>query len=211
LELVESEDAEGVEIINLDHASPAAKSALRVGDRIVRIDRYRIRNLDDFVKVSKKYKGRKTASSIVYYREGIRRSTDLSLHSPVLRGRWGVKIVPRKKAGIPAGKDAADYWVAEARKRMSVNRKKKKGALTPDDYGTVILSLYTALAENLPENHAMMLTIPFVLYSLFRYLYLVQVKGLGGEPEEIVLRDRPLQAGVALWGVAVVLIMYIFR
>ncbi len=75
----------------------------------------------------------------------------------------------------------------------------------------VAYSLYTALAENLPPNHAMMLTIPFVLYSLFRYLYLVHVKGLGGEPEEIVLRDRPLQAGVVLWGLSVVLIMYVFR
>jgi 4-hydroxybenzoate polyprenyltransferase len=75
----------------------------------------------------------------------------------------------------------------------------------------VAYSLYTALAENLPPNHAMMLTIPFVLYSLFRYLYLVHVKGLGGEPEEIVLRDRPLQVGVVLWGLSVVLIMYVFR
>ena len=38
------------------------------------------------------------------------------------------------------------------------------------------------LAENLPENHAMMLTIPFVLYGVFRYLYLVYRKGEGGSP-----------------------------
>lgn len=72
----------------------------------------------------------------------------------------------------------------------------------------VAYALYTFSAPNLPANHTMMLTIPFVLYSVFRYLYLVQVKGLGGEPEEIVLRDRPLQGGVVLWGLAVVLIMY---
>lgn len=71
--------------------------------------------------------------------------------------------------------------------------------------------LYTALAENLPENHSMMLTIPFVLYSLFRWLYLVHVKGMGGEPEEIVLKDHPLQAGVALWAASVVAIMYLFN
>lgn len=73
----------------------------------------------------------------------------------------------------------------------------------------VAYAFYTFSAPNLPTNHAMMLTIPFVLYAVFRYLYLVQVRGLGGEPEEIVLRDRPLQAGVLLWGLAVVLIMYL--
>lgn len=75
----------------------------------------------------------------------------------------------------------------------------------------VSYAFYTFSAPNLPENHTMMLTIPFVLYAVFRYLYLVEVKGLGGEPEEIVLRDRPLQAGVLLWGLSVILIMYIFR
>jgi len=75
----------------------------------------------------------------------------------------------------------------------------------------VAYALYTFSAPNLPTSHAMMLTTPFVLYAVFRYLYLVQVKGLGGEPEEIVLRDRPLQAGVLLWGVSVILIMYLFH
>ncbi|MCS7282751.1 MAG: decaprenyl-phosphate phosphoribosyltransferase [Anaerolineae bacterium] len=73
----------------------------------------------------------------------------------------------------------------------------------------VSYSLYTFSAPNLPPNHLMMLTIPLVLFSVFRYLYLVHVKGMGGEPEEIVLRDRPLQAGVLLWGLAVVLILYL--
>lgn len=73
----------------------------------------------------------------------------------------------------------------------------------------VAYTLYTFSAPNLPPNHMMMLTVPFVLYAVFRYLYLVYAKGLGGEPEEIVLRDRPLQVGVLLWGLAVILIMYL--
>ena len=72
----------------------------------------------------------------------------------------------------------------------------------------VAYALYTFSAPNLPANDAMMLSTPFVLYSVFRYLYLVQVRGLGGEPAEIVLRDHPLQAGAVLWGLAVVAIMY---
>lgn len=69
-------------------------------------------------------------------------------------------------------------------------------------------ALYTFSAPNLPQNHAMMLTIPFVLYGIFRYLYLIHVKGMGGAPEEIALSDRPLQATVVLWGLSVVIVMY---
>ncbi len=71
-------------------------------------------------------------------------------------------------------------------------------------------SLYTFTADNLPRNHAMMATIPFVLYGIFRYLYLVHVKNEGGSPEELLLRDRPLLASIVLWGISVVAILYIF-
>ena len=52
----------------------------------------------------------------------------------------------------------------------------------------VAYGLYTFTAESLPDNHAMMLTLPFVLYGIFRYLYLVHSRNEGGQPEEILLR-----------------------
>ncbi|MGI8423306.1 MAG: decaprenyl-phosphate phosphoribosyltransferase [Chloroflexota bacterium] len=70
-------------------------------------------------------------------------------------------------------------------------------------------SLYTFSAENLPRNHAMMLTVPFVLYGLFRYLYLVHVRGEGGAPEEVLLRDRGIAICAVLWGAACVAILYL--
>lgn len=51
-------------------------------------------------------------------------------------------------------------------------------------------------------------TIPFVLYGIFRYLYLVHQKELGGSPTDILLTDRPLLVNVALWALAIVLIVY---
>ncbi|MBN1440697.1 MAG: decaprenyl-phosphate phosphoribosyltransferase [Anaerolineales bacterium] len=74
----------------------------------------------------------------------------------------------------------------------------------------VAYSFYTFEAPNLPENHAMMLTIPFVVYGLFRYLYLVQIEHIGGAPEELVLTDRPLQAAILLWGLAAMMILYLW-
>ena len=73
----------------------------------------------------------------------------------------------------------------------------------------VAYSLYTFLSEGLPENHAMMLTIPFVLYGIFRYQYLIHVRQEGGAPEEILLRDRPLQVTLVLWAVVVFIALYI--
>ena len=63
----------------------------------------------------------------------------------------------------------------------------------------VAYSLYTFTASNLPENHAMLLTIPFVLYGLFRYMYLVHVRNRGEEPEEVLLSDVPLIVSIVLW------------
>ncbi len=77
--------------------------------------------------------------------------------------------------------------------------------------GTTIVSysLYTFSAPNVPENHSMMLTIPFVIYTIFRYLYLIQVENTGGSPEEILLTDRPFQIAMILWGAAVLAIFYL--
>jgi len=73
----------------------------------------------------------------------------------------------------------------------------------------VAYSLYTFSAPNLPANHTMMLTIPLVLYGLFRYLYLIHVKKEGGAPDELVFKDRPLFLTGILWVLAVVAVLYL--
>lgn len=77
----------------------------------------------------------------------------------------------------------------------------------------VAYSLYAfspEVAQKLGTQH-MGLTIPFVLYGIFRYLYLVHQKGEGENPTALVLSDRPLLAGVLLWGAAVVTALYLWR
>jgi 4-hydroxybenzoate polyprenyltransferase len=77
--------------------------------------------------------------------------------------------------------------------------------------GTTIVaySLYTFFRPEAPGNHALMLSIPFVVYAIFRYLYLVQVKQIGGEPEEILLTDHPLQIAIVLWGLSILAVFYL--
>ncbi|MCJ7433391.1 MAG: decaprenyl-phosphate phosphoribosyltransferase [Anaerolineales bacterium] len=77
--------------------------------------------------------------------------------------------------------------------------------------GTTIVaySLYTFSAPNVPANHSMMLTIPFVVYTIFRYLYLINVEDEGGSPEEILLTDRPFQIAMVLWAIAVFVVFYL--
>lgn len=63
----------------------------------------------------------------------------------------------------------------------------------------VAYSLYTFLAHERHEPSWMMVTIPFVAYGLFRYLYLVHLKGLGGSPEEILVSDVPMIVDIVLF------------
>ena len=58
------------------------------------------------------------------------------------------------------------------------------------------------------STHGLVLTTPFPIYGIFRYLYLVHRRQGGGSPSEMLLTDRPLLACVALWGVAVITIIY---
>jgi 4-hydroxybenzoate polyprenyltransferase len=53
----------------------------------------------------------------------------------------------------------------------------------------------------------LILTLPIVLYTVFRYIYLVNDRGEGGEPSDTLFRDRPLLVGVALYGLVVPLIL----
>lgn len=70
-------------------------------------------------------------------------------------------------------------------------------------------SLYTFFAPGLPENNIMMLTIPFVIYGIFRYLYLIQVEERGESPEDVLFSDKPFQANLAFWAGSILLIFYL--
>jgi 4-hydroxybenzoate polyprenyltransferase len=71
--------------------------------------------------------------------------------------------------------------------------------------------LYTFFAPDLPSNHAMMATVPFVLYGIFRYLFLIHRRNVTGAPEEAILRDLPLLVDLAAWVVASIVILYWFK
>ncbi|MGH3104736.1 MAG: UbiA family prenyltransferase [Gaiellaceae bacterium] len=65
-------------------------------------------------------------------------------------------------------------------------------------------SIYTFTATDSP---AMMATIPFVVFGLFRYLFLVQQRSLGEEPERVLITDVPILATIACWGIAAAAIL----
>ena len=71
--------------------------------------------------------------------------------------------------------------------------------------GSLIISysMYTFLAD----NYYMMLTIPFAIYGIFRYLFLIHARDVGGEPE-MLFKDRGMLVCMVLWGVVVVGVLY---
>ncbi len=77
---------------------------------------------------------------------------------------------------------------------------------------TTVMSyaLYTISEETIAKFHTpnLIFTVPFVLYGIFRYLYLVHQKVEGGRPEEILLTDRPLLLTVLGWTITVLVVLY---
>lgn len=71
-------------------------------------------------------------------------------------------------------------------------------------------ALYTVSPETIEKfgTDRLIYTLPFPLYGIFRYLYLVHQKQGGGSPAELLLHDRPLLLCVLLWAVSVILIIY---
>lgn len=74
---------------------------------------------------------------------------------------------------------------------------------------TYLLYTIEAPSKLLAGSNLALLTVPFVLYGMFRYLYLMHVKGEGSAPDEVLLKDRPLQAAIALWGITFIAILYL--
>lgn len=72
----------------------------------------------------------------------------------------------------------------------------------------VSYTLYTFEAQTALAGWRMLLTVPFVFYFIARYLYLIHVRKLGGAPDELLLKDRPLLINSALWALTVVVLIY---
>ncbi len=77
----------------------------------------------------------------------------------------------------------------------------------------IAYTLFTYSANTLPLKPypVMMVTIPPVIYAIFRYLHLIHHRGGGGSPEELVLKDLPLAFSIVLYGLTVLVLLAIFR
>ncbi len=77
--------------------------------------------------------------------------------------------------------------------------------------GLLAYTLYTFEAKTaLAQDGHMLLTVPFILYAAFRYLYLIHVEKRGGAPEDLLFEDRPFLLSVLLWGLSVVGVIYLW-
>jgi 4-hydroxybenzoate polyprenyltransferase len=71
--------------------------------------------------------------------------------------------------------------------------------------------LYTVESQTImvANTNLALITVPFVLYGLFRYMYLIYVRNEGSAPDELLLQDRPLLASIVLWGLTFIAILYL--
>jgi 4-hydroxybenzoate polyprenyltransferase len=104
---------------------------------------------------------------------------------------------------------ALDNAAGHRRNLNLYNRPMLDQAVAVTAAGTLIAyAVYTFDSESAQYHHRMMVTIPIVAYSVFRYLYLLYRRGQGGAPETMLLTDRPLLASVASWAAASAFLFY---
>src|SRR2546422_556327 len=128
---------------------------------------------------------------------------------PVAAGRLAIRVA--------LGKRRHEYLAlgAEAARHRPILAEYNAGLL--DQMIAVVTAstvtayaLYTMSPETVAKFHTQLLpaTLPFVLYGIFRYLYLLYRRQLGGSPSELFLNDRALLINTACWVAAVLLIVY---
>jgi len=73
----------------------------------------------------------------------------------------------------------------------------------------ITYSLYVVISQNVERlgSNGFITTIPLVVFGVFRYLYLVYRENAGGDPAELLLRDRPLIADIVLWMITVSILL----
>jgi hypothetical protein len=71
--------------------------------------------------------------------------------------------------------------------------------------------LYTISEETVAKfgSAELIYTVPFVLYGIFRYLYLIHQRAQGGTPETLIIKDKPLLIDLFLWIASAVFILYL--
>ena len=114
-----------------------------------------------------------------------------------------IALIKRRSELVTAGDTASEQ--RESLSQYSVPMLDQLITVTATS-SVLAYSLYTFTAPNLPPNGAMMLTIPFVVFGLYRYLFLVHSRNMGENIEEAV-SDLPIAISVALWlGTAIVVL-----
>lgn len=71
----------------------------------------------------------------------------------------------------------------------------------------VTYAVYTFDASSVPDSNIMVVTVPLVAFAIFRYMYLIYGKNLGGSPESLLYRDRWILASVVAWAVLALILM----
>jgi 4-hydroxybenzoate polyprenyltransferase len=106
------------------------------------------------------------------------------------------EIITLKEGSVSHRKILEEYSVSSIDKMLTT--------VTPS-----ILMAYCLYTFSSTQSRTMMLTIPFVLYGVFRYEYLIDKDNVGGKPEDVFWKDMPFLIDMLLWGISVIVIIYL--
>lgn len=105
------------------------------------------------------------------------------------------EIIALKSDSVKTRKILKEYSVELIDKMLTI--------VTPS-----ILMAYCLYTFNSTQSKSMMFTIPFVLYGIFRYQYLMETQNIGGKPEDVFTKDKAFLANIICWFLVVVCVIY---
>ncbi|MHC1721204.1 MAG: decaprenyl-phosphate phosphoribosyltransferase [Clostridiaceae bacterium] len=106
------------------------------------------------------------------------------------------EIITLKEESASHRKILEEYSISSLDKMLTI--------VTPS-----ILMAYCLYTFSSTQSRTMMYTIPFVLYGIFRYEYLIDKENIGGKPEDVFFNDKPFLLDILLWGISVITIIYL--
>jgi membrane-associated protease RseP (regulator of RpoE activity) len=120
--LILSEKKDGLKVVDAQKGSPGFDAGLKVGDIILEIDGKKIESLDDYIKISKKVKGKRVETTLTVLRKGVLYEAVIRIYSIPVYQHWNQKITKPKELPRGLTNSPYEYWIGKGNRTLKISK-----------------------------------------------------------------------------------------